>query len=204
MEQEFAVHYKCRKLQYAIVLQAICDADLLFLDCFAGYPGSVGDYRIFRNSDIYKEVRRNIPPFFPKDEYIIGDKAYPVLTWCIPPFRDNERLTQKKFNLVISQKRQTIERAFALLKGRFRRLKFLDMSRLDLIPFFIIAAYVLYNICLESIDDDIEGFVEEGREPYEEENEDNRDDPEYNDREYNFGDGEIKRNYLCLRVAGRQ
>ncbi|XP_025155756.1 protein ALP1-like [Harpegnathos saltator] len=52
--EEFAIHYKSRKLQYAIVLQAICDADLHFVDCFASYPGSVGDYRIFRNSDIYQ------------------------------------------------------------------------------------------------------------------------------------------------------
>ncbi|XP_011858935.1 PREDICTED: putative nuclease HARBI1 isoform X2 [Vollenhovia emeryi] len=148
--QEAAIHYKCRKLQYAVVLQAICDTDLIFIDCFTGYPGSVGDYRIFRNSDLYREVQRDLPAFFPDGEYIVGDKAYPVLTWCIPPFRDNGRLTQgqKTFNKVISQKRQVIERSFALLKGRFRRLKFLDMSRIDLIPFFIIAACTLHNVCL--------------------------------------------------------
>lgn len=78
------------------------------------------------------------------------------------------------------------------------------MSRLDLIPFFIIAACVLHNICLQGIDDDIEEFIEEGSESYEEENNDDVDDPEYNDRGHAFFDGEIKRNYLCLRVAGRQ
>lgn len=92
--QEIAIHYKCRKLQYAIVLQAICDVDLLFIDCFAGYPGSVGDYRIFRNSNLYREVHRNRPAFFPEDEFIVADKAYPVLPWCIPAFRNNGRLTQ--------------------------------------------------------------------------------------------------------------
>lgn len=99
--QDIAVHYKCRKLQYAIVLQVICDADMLFTDCFAGYPGSVGDYRIFHNSDFYRQVQINLPDFFPDGEFIVGDKAYPVLTWCIPPFRDNERLTRvniKKYN----------------------------------------------------------------------------------------------------------
>lgn len=103
---------------------------------------------------------------------------------------------------MVSQKRQVIERAFALLKGRFRRLKYLDMSRLDLIPFFIMAACVLHNICLEGIDDDVEELIEEGRELYEEEN-DEIDDPD-NIRKHEFIDGEVKRNYLCLQVAERQ
>lgn len=101
----------------------------------------------------------------------------------------------------MSQKRQVIERSFCLLKGRFRRLKFLDMSRLDLIPFFIIAACILHNICLEGIDNDIEEFIEEGREFYVEENNDGNED-EFNNERHEF-DGEIKRNYLCLQVSGR-
>lgn len=109
---------------------------------------------------------------------------------------------QNIFNRVISQKRQVIERAFALLKGRFRRLKFLDMSRLDLIPFFIMAAYVLHNICLEGIDDDIMEFIEEGREPYDEENNDDINDPEQIDR-HEFVNGEMKRNNICLRIVER-
>jgi len=89
------------------------------------------------------------------------------------------------------------------LKGRFRRFKFLDMSRLDLTPSFIIAACVLHNICLEGVNDNVEEFIEEGRELHEEENNQVREDEEYNDRGYEFVDGEIKRNYLCLQVAER-
>lgn len=44
--------------------------------------------------------------------------------------------------------RQVIERAFALLKGRFRRLKYLDMNRDDMIASVILACCVLHNICL--------------------------------------------------------
>lgn len=55
------------------------------------------------------------------------------------------------------------------------------------------------------IDDDIEEFIEEGRELYEEENND-RENIEYiyNETGQEFVDGEVKRNYLCLQVAGRQ
>lgn len=55
---------------------------------------------------------------------------------------------QRKFNSVHAKTRQVIERAFALLVGRFRRLKHLQMKKQALIPPTIIAACVLHNICL--------------------------------------------------------
>ncbi|TGZ56701.1 Nuclease harbi1, partial [Temnothorax longispinosus] len=71
---------------------------------------------------------------------------------------------QKRFNDILSKVRQVIERAFALLKGRFRRLKYLDMNRTDMIPFVIIACTVLHNICLEKLDENIEEYIIEGQE----------------------------------------
>lgn len=66
------------------------------------------------------------------------------------PFKDNGRLNgrQKRFNVILSSKRVTIERAFALLKGRFRRLKFLKMWGIRDTVYAIIAACVLHNMCL--------------------------------------------------------
>ncbi|XP_025161025.1 protein ANTAGONIST OF LIKE HETEROCHROMATIN PROTEIN 1-like [Harpegnathos saltator] len=124
--------YNTRKCRYAIVLQAVCDIDLRFIDCFTGYPVSVGDLRVFRNSDLWHAVNRNRNNFFPHEEYIIGDKAYPILGWCLPPYKDNGHLTraQQRFNQCLIKGRQVIERAFSLLKGRFRCLKYLHMSRI--------------------------------------------------------------------------
>lgn len=51
--------YITRKCNYAITLQAICDSSLKFIDVFVGYPGSVSDTRIFRNSDIYRSIEEN-------------------------------------------------------------------------------------------------------------------------------------------------
>jgi hypothetical protein len=50
------------------------------------------------------------------------------------------------------------------LKGRFRRLKYIDMNRTDLIPETILAACVLHNICLLHNDDLIDQYINEGRE----------------------------------------
>lgn len=50
--KEDAEVYVTRKCNYAITMQAITNAELKFTDVFVGYPGSVSDTRIFRNSDI--------------------------------------------------------------------------------------------------------------------------------------------------------
>nr|CAI5832173.1 unnamed protein product [Callosobruchus analis] len=44
--------YVNRKCFHGITLQCISAPNLKFLDCFTGYPSSVSDNRIFRNSDI--------------------------------------------------------------------------------------------------------------------------------------------------------
>jgi hypothetical protein len=74
------------KCNYAFTLQGICDSSLKYIDAFTGFPGSVSDTRIFSNSDIYKSVITNTDHYFPDNEFIIGDKAYPPLNWCVPPY----------------------------------------------------------------------------------------------------------------------
>lgn len=144
--------YINRKCFHAITLQAICDNNMLILDCFTGYPSRVSDVRIFRNSPIYEECMNYPNNYFDEGQFIIGDKAYPVLQWCIPPYIERRNVTerQKHFNTCHAKTRQTIERCFALLFGRFRRLKYLDMNRIDFIAPTIIAACVLHNICLNN------------------------------------------------------
>jgi hypothetical protein len=99
--------YVTRKCNYAFTLQGICDSSLKYIDAFTGFPGSVSDTRIFSNSDIYKSVITNTDHYFPDNEFIIGDKAYPPLNWCVPPYINRGRLNnrQRYFNLVISQTR---------------------------------------------------------------------------------------------------
>lgn len=158
--------YICRKCFFGITLQAICDHNRRFIDCFAGYPSSVHDSRIFRNSDIYKKICENHEAYFGPNEYILGDKAYPCLSWCIPPYIERRHFTanHRKFNMILAQTRQIIERTFALLFGRFRRLKYLDMNKTELVPCTIIACCVLHNLCLMCETDDLrDEFEEEGR-----------------------------------------
>lgn len=163
--QRDAETYITRKCFHAVTMQAVCDPFLRFTDCFIGYPGSVSDSRIFRNSDFFLKVHRNRRLCFPDDQFIIGDKAYPILSWCLPPYIDRGNLTpaRRNFNRKHAQTRQTIERAFALLFGRFRRLKYLDMNRHDFIPATVLAACVIHNLCINSDDLQVDDYIIEGR-----------------------------------------
>lgn len=103
--------------------------------------------------------------YFDPGEYIIGDKAYPVTGWCMLGYIDRRNLTEEEqhFNSKHAKTRQVIERAFALLFGRFRRLRYLDMHRMDLLPSTVIAACVLHNICIINNDELLDAYEEEGR-----------------------------------------
>lgn len=60
--------------------------------------------------------------------------------------------------------RQVIERSFALLFGRFRRLRYLDIKKIECIPSTIIAACVLHNICIEFPEINVTDYIIEGME----------------------------------------
>lgn len=98
--------------------------------------------------------------------------------------------------------RQVIERAFALLKGRWRRLKFLDMNCDNMIPFVILASCVLHNICLDKGVEDNEDFIIEGHDD-DTDDDDDDDDDHFIRRPINFQDdpeGLFKREYLVTLV----
>jgi len=93
----------------------------------------------------------------------VGDSAYPLEVKLMVPYRDNGHLTeeQKAFNLKLSGSRCAIERAFGLLKGKFRRLKYLDVNNVSSVPDIIIAACTLYNFILQNDGTDADVSVDE-------------------------------------------
>lgn len=109
------------------------------------------DACMFRRSDIGQRLH-NLQ--FPQNGHLIGDSAYPLTTKMLVPYKNNGHLgdIQRNFNTKHSQSRVVIEQAFALLKGRFRRLKLLETVRPDITVITIISACILHNICLETND----------------------------------------------------
>ena len=51
-------YVNCKEF-HSLYLKVICDMDMQFTDVFCGYPGSVHDTRVFRNSLFFQEVEAN-------------------------------------------------------------------------------------------------------------------------------------------------
>ena len=82
--------YVNRKKFHSIILQGICAHNLQFLHVVAGWPGSVHDARVLRNSDVW-----NICPLWcGPNNHLLGNGAYPLQNWLLKPFRDNGHLTR--------------------------------------------------------------------------------------------------------------
>ena len=123
--------YWSRKQRYTIVNQAVCNGDLLHLSVDVGFPGSIHDKSMMEPTDIYRKAENgeilNSPHFQIRNiritPYILGDPAYPALSWLTSPYAYGTRdVDQKRFNYELSRGRSCIERAFGFTQTRFRIL----------------------------------------------------------------------------------
>lgn len=153
--KENAADYCNRKKNYSIILQAVVTSDMLFTNIYCGEPGSLHDARVLRRSSIYWESENNKDRIFPNRTFILGDSAYPSLSWLVPPFKNNGQLTaqQIEFNFIHSSTRMAVEKTFGILKGRFRRLKFFnEYQDIQFIVQIVTACCILHNICIDGFD----------------------------------------------------
>ena len=152
--------YYNRKKRHSIQVQAVCDHNLMFTNVYAGWPGSTHDGRVFRNSPLHDVATNNRQALFQGNTYIIGDSAYAIRSWLLATLKDNGNLTpvQRNFSRRLSKARVVIERAFGLLKGRWRRLKLVP-ANVEKIPNIIVACCVLHNLCLLE-EDEVEDFMD--------------------------------------------
>ena len=122
------IDYFNRKQRYSISTQAVVGGKLKFLDIATGYPRSIHDAHILRDSALYIQAERNILLTEPTDvidgykirPLLIRDRAYPANTWLVKPFPNNLNLSQeqKNFNRFLSSAKVAVERAFGILKAR--------------------------------------------------------------------------------------
>ncbi|KAG5869227.1 hypothetical protein JTB14_035663 [Gonioctena quinquepunctata] len=190
--KEHGVSYINRHGYSSILLQAVCDHNLKYVDCYVGEVGSCHDAKVLTRSDIWNKINYQQNIHFPNDTHLIGDKAYPCLPQLQCPYKDNGHLTnaQKHFNMKFSSARSTVERSFALLKGRFRCLKYLDVRKLEWAPKYILACCVLHNICSNNGDHIDIDFIEE---------QDIEDIPDINRRQLQIV-GQLKRDRICAEL----
>ncbi|KAJ4918382.1 hypothetical protein JOQ06_019547, partial [Pogonophryne albipinna] len=98
---------------------AVCDGKGFFV----GYPGSVHDTRVLKNSNIYKQAL-----YPPSGFFLLGDGGYPCMevpVAIITPYREPlQGRVQSRFNQHHARARSIVERAFGMMKTRWRLLFF--------------------------------------------------------------------------------
>ncbi len=123
--------YLNRKLFHSVQFQAVCEHTTEFFDVLIGFPGSAHDARGLKHSPIYHQ-RKYPPPGF----CIIGDGGYPCLSQPIAlmtPFcQPLHNQLQVSFNSHLSKARCVVERAFGILKTRWRSI-FLKALEVDVL-----------------------------------------------------------------------
>ncbi|PFX22530.1 putative nuclease HARBI1 [Stylophora pistillata] len=156
--RESAVDYFSRYQQHDVVVQAVVNGRKLFIDVAAGFPGSLHDARVLRNSSIYQKAENGdiltAGPMYliGADEiqpYLVGDSAYPLSPWLQKPYPEGTRDPGEiRFNKELSSARVVVECAFGILKSRWRILDAIEERNIAAVSKIIVACAVLHNFCI--------------------------------------------------------
>ena len=95
--QSEANYFSCLQ-QHDVVVQVVADGEKRFLDIAAGFPGSMHDSRVLRNSSLYCRITNNELLLGPAvrvggreiKPLLLGDSAYPLSTWFLKLFPEGK------------------------------------------------------------------------------------------------------------------
>lgn len=135
-----------RKNFHSINVQALCDANMVFLDIDARWHGSCHDSFILSASHISDRFERG--EF--GDGWILGDSGYPLKKWLMTPIENPTSEAEKAYNKAHRKTRCIVERAFGVLKSRWRILDHTGGAlcyRPDRVCKIVVTCCMLHNIC---------------------------------------------------------
>ena len=163
-----ATDHRNHNKSFSILLQAVVDSKCYFTSINTGPPSSLHDSAHFKSTELYRKVEEGIMGGFHDDPlsweaglpfppYIVADRGYPMLSWCIPPFKRGPmgvHLTRDEvwFNRKHSSTRMSVERGFGILKARFKEIGTKSSLKLNFLPTVVHCCCVLHNILLASKD----------------------------------------------------
>lgn len=146
---------------HSIIMLGVVNSSLKFTYINVGAPGRCNDASVFSQSGLAELITHEcyaghfmIVNNIRIQSHLIADSAFGLSRTLLKPYpqRPNIPNAQKVFNYRLSRCRGSVERAFGLLKNRFRSLHKKMEYNLDLTTTMIQAAVVLHNICIEDND----------------------------------------------------
>ncbi|XP_074271774.1 uncharacterized protein LOC141595707 [Silene latifolia] len=151
--EEDQLRYRGRKSIPTTNVLAACDFDLLFTYVLPGWEGSAHDSRIFLDAIGNPSLKF---PYPPRGKYYLADKGYPERVGYLTPYpkvkyHENEfrgappRGSKELFNMAHSSLRNCIERAFGVLKARWKILGKMPQYTLQDQNRIICGTFALHN-----------------------------------------------------------
>ena len=187
-----AADHRNRNKSFSILLQAVVDSRCFFTSVNTGPPGSLHDSAHFKITELYRKVEEGVMGGFHDDPltwesglpfppYLVADRGYPLLSWCITPFKLGPMgtpLSEEEvwFNRKHSSTRICVERGFGILKSRFKEIGTKTSLKLDFIPTVVHCCCILHNILLASKDRTLDEILVDCELPPMDENESTRRD----------------------------
>lgn len=92
-----------------------------FIYAHMGDTARAHDSTVFKSTSLY----HSLPARLDDSEFLLANKAYELDKHVITPFREDAG--HREFNETLSNKRVEVNRAFGVLKGRWRSLKILPV-----------------------------------------------------------------------------
>ena len=129
-------NYKHRT--YCLGALAVALPDLRFLYFYSGTPGCMNDHSIWNECSLGRAFRdqegplaavfdavgiKEILPGVGTIPWMFGDGGFALRPWLVHPLREEATPEDRQFNKWISGHRQTVERAFGVLVGRWGILR---------------------------------------------------------------------------------
>lgn len=158
-----------KEKNHSMILQTIVDPEMRFLDIVTGWPGSLSDSLMLRNSSFFKlceEGKRlngktiKLQEKTELREYIAGDVGFPLLPWLLTPHQ-GKNLSEYKvsFNKRHIATRMVAQRALARLKDTWKIIDGMmwrpDKNKL---PRIVLVCCLLHNIAID-LDDEVQNAV---------------------------------------------
>lgn len=117
MSSEDEPLFICRKGFHSINVQAVVNPDLRFTNVVCKFPGSTHDAFILQSSSLPEYVAN-----LEDEGWLIGDSGYPLKEWLMTPVNQPRTEQEQRYNSSHCKTRNVVERAFGVLKARFRSL----------------------------------------------------------------------------------
>lgn len=108
--------YVCRKGYHALNVQAVVEPSLRFLDVVARWPEATHDASIFDNCGLKDHLEQA------SVGHLLGDSGYPLREYLLTPVLSAQQPADDAYNVSHKKGRVCLERAFGVLKARFRCL----------------------------------------------------------------------------------